>query len=218
MCWNPDISINTFLFGCHSLIFIFFANTYTKYKLENFDNPLLYLFLFEISLMQLLEFFIWRNLKNKSYNRLLSMISMFLIFLQMFTLIIMIPDTTFRSSMLILFAIFTLLYSVYRYTYNQVHFHTSVAKNGHLSWDWMNFKGYESIWLFIFLLFYLIPMYFFHDKGTFWCTLIVIAISLYYYFKENTFGSMWCWLGNMIFFSCLINILIVKPYLEKGLC
>ena len=45
MCWNPDISINTFLFSSIVLLFIYFTNTYTKYKTPLFDNPIVYIFI-----------------------------------------------------------------------------------------------------------------------------------------------------------------------------
>ena len=38
MCWNPDISINTFLLGALTLVFVYYTNTYTKYKTPTFDN------------------------------------------------------------------------------------------------------------------------------------------------------------------------------------
>jgi len=61
MCWNQDISINTFIFACLSLLFIFFTNTFTKYKTPTFDNPIVYLFLLSVAAMQLIEYFLWRN-------------------------------------------------------------------------------------------------------------------------------------------------------------
>jgi hypothetical protein len=57
MCWNQDISINTFLFACLSLLFIFLTNKFTKYKTKTFDNPLVYLFFLVVASMQLIEFF-----------------------------------------------------------------------------------------------------------------------------------------------------------------
>ena len=56
MCWNADISLNTFIFGLFSMIFIFITNTYTKYKTHTFNNPLMYLFLGVVISIQLLEF------------------------------------------------------------------------------------------------------------------------------------------------------------------
>jgi hypothetical protein len=57
MCWNQDISINTFLFVCLTLLFIFITNTFTKYKTPFFNNPLMYLLLLLGASMQLIEFF-----------------------------------------------------------------------------------------------------------------------------------------------------------------
>ena len=68
MCWNPDISINTFLFSCLTLLFIYITNTYTKYKTPLFDNPIFYLLFLAVVSIQLIEFFLWRNLKNKFIN------------------------------------------------------------------------------------------------------------------------------------------------------
>jgi hypothetical protein len=40
-----------------------------------------------------------------------------------------------------------------------IEYRTSVGKNGHLSWDWMNFKGYEIILAILYLLFYIKYVY-----------------------------------------------------------
>ena len=158
MCWNPDISINTFIFACVALLFILITNTFTKYKTPFFNNPFVYFFLFAIASMQLIEFFLWRNLKNAAMNKILSIIASFFICLQQITLIIMIPDLTIRYGLLVFYAIFLTTYFEYKRIYNPIQFHTSVGKNGHLSWDWMNYKGYENIWLIIGLLFYILPV------------------------------------------------------------
>ena len=79
MCWNADISINTFLFAIFALVFIFLANTYTKYKQETFKNPLVYLLLLEVASIQLIEFFLWKNLKNKKMNEFLTSLALYII-------------------------------------------------------------------------------------------------------------------------------------------
>lgn len=48
-----------------SLLFIYFTNTYTKYKTSSFDNNIAYLFTLSVVCMQLLEYFLWKNLNNK---------------------------------------------------------------------------------------------------------------------------------------------------------
>ena len=85
MCWNADISINTFIFAIFALVFIYITNTYSKYKTKIFDNPLVYLFFFEVALIQLVEYFLWRNLKNAKWNEMLSKIAAFIINTQVIT-------------------------------------------------------------------------------------------------------------------------------------
>ena len=100
MCWNPDISINTFIFACFALVFIFLAS-FTKYKLDAF-KPLVYLLIFQAALMQLIEYFLWNNLKNKN-NVILSKLAACIIFLQVPTLIFMIPNLQIRYILLFMY-------------------------------------------------------------------------------------------------------------------
>jgi len=219
MCWNQDISINTFLFACLALLFIFFANTFTKYKTKTFDNPLIYLFLLEVAGMQLIEFFLWRNLKNKSLNELFSEIASFFVFIQPLTLMLMIPNIIMKYSIVFSYLIFVIAYFGYRGIYNPIIFHTSIGTNGHLSWEWMNYTGYENIFLFIYLLFFVTSLLFI--KNTLLCLFVLISlfISLFLYYKYNTFSSMWCWYVNLFLLYFVIDILIIKPFYEyNGLC
>jgi len=219
MCWNQDISINTFLFACLALLFIFLTNTFTKYKTKTFDNPLVYLFLLEVAAIQLVEFFLWRNLKNKSMNELLSKITSFIVFIQPLTMMLLIPYITIKLPIVFLYFTFMMVYFVYRGIYNPIVYHTSIGVNGHLSWEWMNFKGYENIFLFIVLLFYVIPAL---SMNNFFITLfsiISLIISLFFYFKYNTFGTMWCWYVNLFLLYFIVEILLIKPFYEyNGLC
>jgi len=219
MCWNPDISLNTFLFACLALFFIFLTNTFTKYKTKTFDNPLVYLFLLEVAAMQLIEFFLWRNLKNKSLNELLSKIASFFVFIQPLTLMMMISNIMIKYTIVFSYLIFVIAYFGYRGIYNPIIFHTSIGTNGHLSWEWMNYKGYENIFLFIGLIFYIIPALLINNFFIALFLIISLIISLFYYFKYNTFGTMWCWSFNLFLLYFIINILIIKPFYEyNGLC
>ena len=219
MCWNQDITINTFIFACLALLFIFLTNTFTKYKTKTFDNPLVYLFLLEVAAMQLIEFFLWRNLKNKSLNKLFSQIASVVVFIQPLTLMFMIPNAMMKYSIVFSYLIFVIAYYVYRGIYNPIIFHTSIGANGHLSWDWMNYKGYENIFLFIYLLFFVTSLLFI--KNTLLCLFVLISliISFFLYYKYNTFSSMWCWYVNLFLLYFIIDILIIKPFYEyNGLC
>ena len=70
MCWNKDISLNTFLFSSFILVLIIYNNTYTQYKINELDNIWMYLFFASFIFMQLIEYFIWRNINDPVYNNL----------------------------------------------------------------------------------------------------------------------------------------------------
>ena len=206
MCWNADISINTFLFGICAIIFIFLANTYTKYKQDTFKNPLIYLLLLEVATMQLIEFFLWRNLKNEKINKILTSIASYVVVFQPLTIMLMIPN----KNILLPFLLSYLVFSIIQRMFISKPALTTI-KNGHLSWGWINIK--DKISIFIFLSFYMLSAYFVNHL-LFLFTIVTLLISLFFYFKDNTFGSMWCWSFNIFLLYCIIDILIIKPFKE----
>ena len=219
MCWNQDISINTFLFACLALLYIALTNTFTKYKTPTFDNPVVYLFLLEVASMQLIEFFLWRNLKNKSMNEFLSKIASVFVTIQPLTLIFMIPQLTLKYGFLFSYAVFLIVYFEYKRIYNPIHFNTSIGKNGHLSWNWMNFNGFENILPFVFLLYYIIPLIIIDNTLLSIFVIVSLIISLYFYFIYNTFGTIWCWSINLFLLYFIVDILVIQTYYEyNGLC
>jgi hypothetical protein len=219
MCWNADISINTFVFACFALLFIFFTNTFTKYKIKEFENPFVYLYFFLIAIMQLLEFFIWKNLKNKSVNTLVSKIASFVVMLQPLAIMLMIPNLNIRYYLLGIYSIFIMVYLSYKSLYNPIHFYSHVAKNNHLTWEWVNLSGYEYIFYFGYVLLYLLALLFINNFVVSFFIILMLVVSFIFHFKYNTFGSMWCWLTNLILLYFVVQILIIKPYYEyNGLC
>jgi hypothetical protein len=218
MCWNQDISINTFIFSILALFFIYYTNTFTRYKTPLFDNPIVYLFIFSVVSMQLIEFFLWRNLKNPFINKHLSKLASFLFILQPLFLILIIPILSTRYMMLFIYSIFILTYLFYKKMYSPINFHTSVGKNGHLSWESVNLKGYETIFTFFYLLIYISTAFIINNFLLIIFLIPSFLISLFYY-KDNTFGTMWCWISNLFLLYLIIDILIIKPYYEyNGLC
>jgi hypothetical protein len=215
MCWNADISLNTFLFGCFSLVFIFLSNTFSKYKLKEFENPLVYLFLFLIVIMQLIEFFMWKNLKNKSINRLLSSIIYMIISLQPLTLIFMIHQSYIKYICLFFYFILQIGHNIYKSKHPNT-WYASVGADGHLIWT--NYSG-NDMFALVFLLFYILPLIFIGNNTLTIFILGLLFVSLINYYKYYTFHSMWCWLCNIIFLYFLVDILLIKPFNEyNSLC
>jgi hypothetical protein len=140
MCWNEDISINTFLFGCFALVFIYFSNTYTRYKSIAYDRPVAYVGSFLFICMQLLEYFIWRNLKNKSINTFLSKMGLLLIITQLYCTILF-ADKVYQPLLGVIYTLFFLLIYLYKSIYSPIVFKTVVSPNGHLSWEWLRFES-----------------------------------------------------------------------------
>jgi hypothetical protein len=46
-----------------------------------------------------------------------------------------------------------------------------------------------------------------------------LFLSLFFYWKYNTFGTMWCWGINLFLLYFVIDILLIQPYYEyNSLC
>jgi len=219
MCWNADISINTFLFTCLALLFIFITNTYTKYKSRTFDNPLVYVFLLNVAGVQLAEFFLWRNLKNKSLNETFSRVIANLIAIQPATLMLMIPNVSLRYSILAAYAAYLTFYIQYKRMYSPIDFSTTLSKSGHLSWEWIKYRGYENIFFLFMIAFYLASLLLIDNFVILMFGVMSIIVSFYFYYKSEIFGSMWCWVANLFMLYFIVDILMIKPYYEyNGLC
>lgn len=211
MCWNADISINTFLFAIFALIFIFLVNTYTKYKQETFKNPLVYLLLLEVASIQLVEFFLWKNLKNKKMNEFLTSLALYIIIIEPLTIMLMIPNKIILISIVTCYLLFL---CSRMFISNKIYITT--VKNGHLSWGWINTKDKLSI--FIYLLFFVLSMYLINNFLLFLFATFTLIFTLFFYFKYNTFGSMWCWSVNLFLLYFIIDLIIIKPFNEYRIC
>jgi len=218
MCWNADVSMNTFLFACFALLFIYLTHTYSKYKTPTFNNPLVYVYLFVVASMQLLEFFLWRNLHKTSINNLVSKIVTVNITFQPLILMCMIESSMIRYAMIGIYSLFILLYRWYKDLYHPFYFHTSIYK-GHLKWDWTDAKDFEKGMHFIYLAIYISSFLLIRNTLLTFFGLLSMFLTFYLYFKDGTFGSMWCWFLNVFLLYFIVNILLVKPFLEyNGLC
>jgi hypothetical protein len=77
MCWNAEVSLNTFIYAIISFFIIISFNWY----------PIIYSFIIlSISLIQLYEYFSKQNIHNKKIIHNLSIIGPFIIFLHILLL------------------------------------------------------------------------------------------------------------------------------------
>lgn len=215
MCWNETISLNTFMFSSLVLIFIWYNNTYTQYKVKEFDHWSVYFFFLSFSSMQLVEYFLWKSIKTKDLvrNKLFSVVGWLLIrVVQPLAVILTLPTKflTIKTTLLLVYFSILLIISVYKKLYNPVQFITQVNTNNHLRWKWVELAKYEKILYYLYLslgfvLAIKLPI----------ITLIIFLILLYSYFNYYmSWGSTWCSLVNSILLFFLIKILFILPYKE----
>jgi hypothetical protein len=216
MCWNQYVSLNTFLFSAFVLALIVYNNKYSPYKVDEFNSVYSYFFLMSFITMQLIEFFLWRNLNDKEINKLFSILGALLLLLQPVASLMLLKDIPLRNKMLTIYGIPAFSYFIYEFINKD--FLTVVSKTGHLKWKWVDLSGNKEI-LFVGWLFFLFFSIFYnkHYLGLAY-TIILLLISLHSYTKDGSFGSLWCWSINSFMLFYAIKLLLIFPYKEHGLC
>ena len=216
MCWNQYISLNTFLFSAFVLVLIVYNNKYSPYKLDELNSIYAYFFLMSFFVMQLIEFFIWRNLNNKRLNKLFSNLGAVLLLLQPVASLMLLKDIDLRNKMLTLYVIPAFSYFIYEFSNKD--FLTSVSKVGHLKWDWVDLTGNKRILLIAWLFFLFFSIFYNKYYLVLVYTVALLIISLYSYLKDGSFGSLWCWSINSLMLFYAIKLLVFLPYKEHGIC
>ena len=213
MCWNENISLNTFIFTSFVLLFILYNNKYTQYKCKEFEeNYLMYFFYLAYTVMQLFEYFLWISVKEKNQflNRVFSILGFILIMLvQPILSMVFISNQKIRKYLIIFYIVSLIILCINKYLNTKFSFTTTVEK-GHLNWNWFTFNNYELIFVFIWLFCAFYGISFYYKMAG----IIMVPFFIYYYHKEKTWGSMWCWSLNAGLFVHLIRILIIMPFYE----
>jgi hypothetical protein len=198
MCWNAEVSLNTFIFGLISAAIVLAIN---KNEIK------LVLILLSVTSMQLLEYFVWRNINNKEVIKFLSLIGMGIILLQL----IFINSFNLKGNerIIILTLIFLSTLFALNHIINNDKLKMEKAKNGHLMWHWTDIP---LPLLIIILSFYLYAGI--RNKDIlFIFTFITLSISLFSYYKYKTWGSMWCYISN--FFWLILIAKVIFEYLNR---
>jgi len=210
MCWNESVSLNTFLFSSFVLALIIYNNAYTKYKIQELNNTWMYIFIASFVFMQLIEFFIWRNINNKFYNNFFSILGLLLLFIQPIASIMILQNIELRNLLLASYLLVATPYSIYEFSTK--HIHTLVSKDGHLKWAlFQNHSILWVVWLFFFLFSFVYRKYW---SGLLFA-FITLLISFLNYINDETMASMWCWSVNSVMIYYAIYLLIYLPFLEK---
>ena len=214
MCWNQYVSINTFVFGIFGILLIAFNNQYSDYKLKFFQNAYAYVFMLSFIFMQLFEFILWRNLDNQVINRLMSILGFLLLAFQPFASLLLLNNIPFRNKLLLAYAIPALIFVFHNLLTTNIF--TKVSPAGHLQWNWTSYKNITLV-KFLIIPFFLFFLFFSLLYNKYYYSLLVLFLyflSIYYYGKDGTSASIWCFSVNATVLYFVIQILFVMPYSE----
>ena len=213
MCWNKEISLNTFLFSAFMLTLIIYNNKYTQYKIKLLNNGWIYLFIMSFIIIQLIEYFIWKNIKNPYYNSVFTIIAGFVFLIQPICSLMILSDKTLRNRLIICYLILAIPFAIY--TLSSKRMYASVSPLGHIHYHLLfnEFIPVFTIWTCFFLFPFFYERYYY---GFFLFGIGTLFLMMYTYFRDDSVGSMWCWIVNTIMIYYAFILLFYLPFFEKG--
>jgi hypothetical protein len=201
MCFNASTSLLTFIIGITgSFLLINFGNPiYVK------ENNVFGIFFIFIALIQLMDFFLWKDLNNKyGINHLFTLLGPLIntgqpVILYLIKYFYFKPKISLGYNINTFYALFNLLYLIYLFN---VYFNfitngnlITSTKNGHLYWPWIEFSN--PIFYVILLA---LNMFYFtnftYSLAVFFITYFCLLLSYIYFY--NNLGELWCFFGAFI--------------------
>lgn len=213
MCWNKEVSLNTFLFSSFVYLLILYNNKYTFYKIPDFNRFWICVFVGVVILMQLVEYFIWKNIDDVFYNKLFTICAMIILFIQPITTIMNVSDSKIKQFLLLSYLGIMMSFGFINYNKN---IYSTISQNKHLNWNLINYdnkiaKIVQVAWLF----FFLFPLFYEGHNIGFLFGILTLLIITYNYIKDNTVESMWCWIVNSIMIYYAGYLLFYLPFVVK---
>ena len=142
--------------------------------------------------MQFIEYLLWSFPK---LNNIFSIAGYGLVGLQPLSSILQVTNPAQRNTLLAGYALFA-IQGIYM-ALNSIQFKTTVAPNGHLKWHWIP-DNLFVIAQYLILMF--VPLYLTGFSAAFIGGLATLVVSLWSYYKDGTWGSMWCWFAALFSF------------------
>jgi hypothetical protein len=203
MCYSPESSFGTF-------IFVLIICLYLWTKGNNIQKTLAIMLLF-IALMQILEGFLWLNLKCTNINKLISSFIPILLYLQPLIVIgtIYMFDTGFLSPIIYksLIAIWLLSLPLFiNWIKNGFGKCTTVGPKGHLAWPFANSDDNSNV--FVSGLYNILLAIGFITLKTEWYGFFyVIMAAIGHFVSRQMYGhswsSIWCHFVNVLAIGAL---------------
>ena len=153
-----------------------------------------------------MEYFTWKNINNNEVVHYLSITGAFILLLQ----VLLITNNNLKNKEQLFSYIFIFILTIIAFNHNfeNKKFHMEKGENGHLKWLWADLP---VPLLISGLLLWIYPPI---RNKSYISTLFIITtltISFYYYYKYKTWGSMWCYIGNLFWILLIMkSILLIK--------
>jgi len=199
MCYNAETSIIYFIIISIIIVFLWFRN-------KNNDRICSIIFTF-INLVQLGEFFIWKGLnKNINLNKFGSTLIKLSIYMQPLIIVLctyFVKDINIKLKkiLLVISIIYVIIFSIE--IINTLFHKINPSKNIGFHLDWNNnlFTNTYFNPILLRILYFISFMFILFQSNIILSTLIVFFIYLsfainFFSLKNNTWQSMWCFLGN----------------------
>lgn len=214
MCYSKELSIKSFLLGIVSAgLLLYFGN---KDK-QNVNKAVATFFIF-ISLIQLMEYFMWKDIKCETgENYVASIIGPLINLLQpvvMFAIYCYFLNSNVNNNTLSCIIGANIIYCIYvlylyeNYLNDKNNLCTKVNEDNHLTWNWL--KNYKSALYVFFLLLNSIPFLSYNEI----IVSIVMSIATLIFSQTNykkNIGELWCFASTGI----PLIVLCVQKYLHK---
>jgi hypothetical protein len=201
MCWNAEMSLNTFLIGMTGIG----LGAYLGLSL-----PVL-LFCLTIVTMQLIEYVVWTHYDNDEVNHKASVAAATLLWLQPIASMLILPSSPLKTTMLSIYFLLSLIGQSALWTKDtKKQYRMKRATNGHLSWKFLSKEPRTYIELAVFFFFLFTPILLTGNVDLLVLAIGTLGLSIYSYWRENTWGSMWCWIVNTF-----VLLLVGKTVIEK---
>lgn len=219
MCYDAKTSLSTFVIGSIFLLFLFIRN----YKLDRF----FVLVWISIILMQLCEYFMWKDQKCGKVNRIATICGFLLLKLQPLFIVLgvrffaksKVPNKVLDIIVGIVSFFFIVIVSLTLLKKKHFPICSKPGKHKHLSWDHENLfelspKGiiwpyYYIYYIVLLLLLTLIPQ----SLGILYFILTIVSIIFAHYInygKSDAWKSYWCYILNYLLLIPVIAGYIVK--------
>lgn len=155
------------------------------------------LFFLSFGIMQLVEYFLW---SYPALNSTFSAVGLGIIVAQPLFSILQLPSLQQMAPFLGGYAAFlaTTAYALMNPTKYDLKMESFVARNGHLRWKWLPDNSPLFFGLYMILL--LAPLWYIRWYIPLAGAIATLAFSMYSYWRDDTWGSMWCWFAALFSF------------------